>query len=221
MQCNRVLVNTHYLRDQVRTFLDREHLVGWVEESFEEELLGTAGTIRANAEALGNDVTLIAHADNWCCCDFKAFQNFHEHHRPSGTVMTMMTFDTNTPQSCGIVETDDRGVATAFHEKVDNPPSNLANAAVYIVEPTVIRWIQQQEQISDFSTQVIERFLGKIATWHNAEVNIDIGTIEKLIEANRSTQRRGPDIERDEWWRVFENHNIHEQLRAHNKRENT
>ena len=221
MRCNRVLVNTHYLHGQVKAFLDREHLAGWVEESFEEELLGTAGTVRANADVLTSDVTLIAHADNWCCCDFEAFQDFHEHHRPSGTVMTMMTFETNAPQSCGIVEVDERGIATAFHEKVDNPPSNLANAAVYILEPMVIRWIQQHDQISDFSTQVIERFLGKIATWHNAEVNIDIGTIEKLIEANRNTRLQGPDVKRDGWWRDFENHKIHEQLRAHNKRENT
>ncbi len=50
----------------------------------------------------------------------------------------MLGFRTDDPRSCGILELDDRDTVVAFHEKVENPPGNLANGAVYIFEPEVI-----------------------------------------------------------------------------------
>ena len=44
-----------------------------------------------------------------------------------------MTFRSETPETCGIVELDAEGVVVGFHEKVANPPSNLANGAIYIL----------------------------------------------------------------------------------------
>ena len=54
---------------------------------------------------------------------FSAFERAHVN-RPLGCVMTMMTFRTDDPSSCGIVELDDSGVVVEFHEKVENPPGN-------------------------------------------------------------------------------------------------
>ena len=95
----------------------------------------------------------------------------------------MMTFDTDFPQSCGIVETNSRGVVQAFHEKVVNPPGTRANAAVYLLEPEVLQWMEQHPEVSDFSTEVLPNYLGKIATWHNAQIHRDIGTLATLQQA--------------------------------------
>ena len=35
--------------------------------------------------------------------------------------MTMMTFRTDDPSSCGIVEVDENGIVIGFHEKVKTP----------------------------------------------------------------------------------------------------
>ena len=45
-----VLVNLHYLSTVVEEFLDRPRFQGWVHSVRETELLGTAGTLRANAD---------------------------------------------------------------------------------------------------------------------------------------------------------------------------
>ena len=96
----------------------------------------------------------------------------------------MMTFRTDSPQSCGIVEEDERGVVTAFHEKVANPPGDRANAAVYIFEPEIVGFLADLgKEVIDLSTEVIPHFVGRICTFHNSEYHRDIGTPESLRRA--------------------------------------
>ena len=180
---NDVLVNTHYFSKYVEEFLGQSHFSNWVSSVYEIELLGTAGTIRNNIDFCKDSTILLAHADNWTCCDFSDFLQYHHNKRPKGTVMTMMTFTCPNPSTCGIVELDCNGVVVEFHEKVKNPPSKLANAAVYLIEPEVVEWIKKHSKVTDFSTEVLPQFLGKIATWENKKIHRDIGTIEMLREA--------------------------------------
>ena len=98
----------------------------------------------------------------------------------------MMTFDTDSPQTCGIVEQDKSGVVYGFHEKSPSPPGRRANAAVYIFEPSVIDFLAslKKEKI-DLSTEVIPKFMGRIQGFHNADYHRDIGTIENLLLAEK------------------------------------
>lgn len=97
-----------------------------------------------------------------------------------------MTFDTDAPQSCGIVETDARGVVTAFHEKVPNPPGRRANAAVYIFEPAMFEFLGSLDrEVIDLSTEVLPKYLGRIQVFHNADYHRDIGTLNSLELAER------------------------------------
>jgi mannose-1-phosphate guanylyltransferase len=180
---NNVLVNTHYLSGYVERFLEQSQFKGWVNSVYESELLGTAGTIRKNRDFCKDSTILLAHADNWTCCNFSDFLHYHHNRRPKDTVMTMMTFTCLDPKTCGIVELNNNGVVVDFHEKVVEPPGNLANAAVYLLEPEVIEWIKNNPEISDFSSEVIPQFMGKIATWENQKIHRDIGTIEMLKKA--------------------------------------
>ena len=50
----------------------------------------------------------------------------------------MLTFSTDTPECCGIVQTDPNGVVQEFHEKVCNPPGNCANGAVYVFDTKLL-----------------------------------------------------------------------------------
>ena len=178
-----ILVNTHYLSEYVEGFIKQPQFTGWVDSVYEPSLLGTAGTIRENIDFCQNSTVLLAHADNWTCCNFSDFLNYHNNQRPKGTVMTMMTFTCLDPKSCGIVELDSNGVVVNFHEKVKKPPGKLANAAVYLIELEVVEWIVNHPDVTDFSTEILPKFIGKIATWENQKIHKDIGTIEMLKEA--------------------------------------
>jgi len=113
------------------------------------------------------------------------------------------------------VELNAGGVVIGFHEKVKNPPGNLANGAVYLLELEVLQWICERPEITDFSTQVLPYFIGRIATWHNEGTHIDIGSIEALREAQVRAPQRAVAISEtsDDWSRQFASHPIHAQIR--------
>jgi mannose-1-phosphate guanylyltransferase len=179
-----VLVNTHYLSEQVDAFVDASPYRKDISLVHERDLLGTAGTLMANLKFFGGSDGLLIHADNYCLADFSAFLQSHLN-RPPECVLTMMTFRTDTPSSCGIVELDVRGVVVGFHEKVANPPGNLANGAVYILSAELLQRLGSDLRgVTDFSTEVLNRFVGKIYSYETAATFIDIGTPENYAKAN-------------------------------------
>ena len=183
---SRIWVNTSYLADQVQDFLQASNpaypqLV--IQSLFEPELLGTAGTlVNLLPQLQPEQDLLLVHADNLSWFSLEAFLNAH-HQRPADTELTMMTFETDAPQSCGIVELDELGVVQAFHEKVKHPPSNLANGAVYLISPAGLSRIQSLGQVFEFSTQVIPAFMGKIYCWQNTVYHRDIGNPQAYAAA--------------------------------------
>lgn len=180
-----VLINTHWLAEEVERHVARSHWSDRVDLVHEKLLLGTGGTLHANRNWLSSGAFIVGHADNLTIFDPRAFQARHQA-RPAGIEITMMTFETDDPRSCGIVEIDKRGVVTAFHEKVADPPGNLANAAVYIFEPSVLDFIAGLgKPVVDLSTEVIPAYLGKIGTFQNVVYHRDIGSPRALDDAER------------------------------------
>lgn len=175
-----ILINTHYLPYKVEEFVQKSKLSKFVKIVYEEKLLGTGGTLLKNRSFFDNDEIMLIHADNLSLFDVDAFIKNHAN-RPDNTNITMMTFTTETPESCGIVELDEKGVVRKFYEKVNEPHGNLANAAVFILEPSVIDFLSglRRKEI-DFSKEVIPRYVGRINTFHNNIYHRDIGTLESL-----------------------------------------
>ena len=179
------LINTHYFSKQVEEFIETSGFSDQVELVHESKLLGTAGTLIANLDFYQDQDGLLMHADNYCLADFDAFVEAHNR-RPSGCLMTMMTFSTSVPCLCGIVELDKKGVVIGFHEKVDNPPGNIANGAIYILSKELIDILKTDFTNSkDFSKEVIPAMIGKIFTYETKNFFIDIGTTDNLRKANQ------------------------------------
>lgn len=180
-----ILVNLHYFADEVRDYIEKSPYSSIVRTVYEEELLGTAGTLLKNRNFFENKPLMLIHGDNLSMFDVKAFIMRHAN-RPSGCEITMMTFTTPTPESCGIVELDEHGIVRAFHEKVKNPHGNLANGAVYILEPNIFDFLEGLgKECIDFSTEVLPHYIGKIFSFHNDVYHRDIGTMESYMTAER------------------------------------
>ena len=108
--------------------------------------------------------------------------------------MTMMTYITDEPESCGVIKVDDFGIIQEFHEKVSNPPSTLANGAVYIIEASVIDYMEKLQKVKvDFSLDVLPYFMGRINTYFNGYYHRDIGNIRSYelaqIETNSLSEK--------------------------------
>ena len=184
--CDSVLVNTHYLAGEVEAFLSKwQGSTMTVHTVHETELLGTAGTLRANQNFFEGATGLLIHADDAMAGDLRDFLNAHGR-RQTNCQLTMLTFKTGTPSSCGIVEIDNQRVVQAFHEKIANPPGNRANGALYAFEQDFLDNLNKMNPApSDFSTEVIPKLLGQIQSWHTDDPYLDIGTPESLALAQK------------------------------------
>lgn len=180
-----LLVNTHYLAKQVEEFINASPHRDQVKIVFEHELLGTAGTLIANLDFFQGQDGMLIHADNYCLADLSAFQQAHRN-RPPECLLTMMTFRTDEPSSCGIVELNEDGVVISFHEKISKPPGNLANGAVYILSSELLhRLATDLHLVKDFSTEVLSSLLGRIYSYETTEIFLDIGTPENYEKVNQ------------------------------------
>lgn len=182
---DRVLINAHWLAETVVAHIAASPYRDRVDLVHEPELLGTGGTVLANSDWLGDGPFLLAHADNLTDFDVRGFIAAHAS-RPAGVAISMLAFRTDDPRSCGILGLDASGVVESFHEKVANPPGNLANAAVYICEPEVLAFLTGLgKPIIDFSTEVIPAFMGRILAIETAGYHRDIGSLASLAAAER------------------------------------
>ena len=77
---NHVLINLHHLAEQVENFIRNYDTDIQFELFYEECLLGSAGTIRANKSFIDNTKFLIAYADNLTNFNITQFLEYHNSH---------------------------------------------------------------------------------------------------------------------------------------------
>ncbi len=185
--CGPFLVNTHYLSGQVELFIESSPYRERITVVHETALLGTAGTLISNLDFFGGQDGMLIHADNYCLADFAAFIHAHRN-RPPHCLMTMMTFRTDHPSSCGIVTLDANNTVVRFEKKQPNPSGNLANGAVYLLSSALLAQLRGHGPgIVDFSTQVLPSLIGRIHAWETTDTFIDIGTPRTYALANALT----------------------------------
>lgn len=179
----RALINTHWLADQVERHVATSRWRDRTDLVFEPELLGTGGTLRRNRAYFGAETMIVAHGDNITDFDLPHLIARHRD-RPPGCSMTMLAFRTSEPRSCGILQVDADGVLRQFHEKVADPPGNLANAAVYVLEPEIADAVAAIDRdFIDLSTEILPDMVGRTLVVETPGYHRDIGTPESLQRA--------------------------------------
>jgi mannose-1-phosphate guanylyltransferase len=162
----------------------------------EPEPLDTAGAIRFAAVQAGIDETFVAvNGDVLTDIDIGAVVDLHRRRGAMGTIALTPVDD---PSSFGVVPTDEDGRVTAFIEKPprDEAPTNLINAGIYVLEPTVLARISPDVRVSiereTFPALVEQRSLfalGSDAYW------LDTGTPDAFLQAHHDLvegRRPGP-----------------------------
>ena len=179
-----IIINTHYLADQVEQYVRQSPLSKSVVLVHEKELLGTGGTILALKKLL-HGTFFVAHSDNLSVFDMANFLTAHAN-RPQGCLMTMLLFETPTPESCGIVSLDNQGVVQEFHEKVPGIKETSANGAVYLMEPEVLPLLENcGTENPDISLDLVPQCLGQIFTFKDVAYHRDIGTVKSYTVAQK------------------------------------
>ena len=183
------LINVHHHAQQIEQHILDNYGIADFEIVQEEQLLGTLGTLRANSWFFQNDYGWVLHADNYIVGNLaQLLEDFKS--RPPECTGAMLTFRTDDPTSCGIVERDSRGVLTSFHEKLLSPPGNEASAATFIFDSDVFAMMRElPPNETDLGQHLIPRLVGQLlVVSHDGDV-VDIGTPLGLEKARRLAQQ--------------------------------
>ena len=185
-----VLINTHWLAEQVIDFVEKFTPAGLKVTLFHEPiLLGSAGTLAANRHFFDDDPFFIIYGDNVSDVDLADLYAAHQHYQP---VLTLGTFEAEFPERCGIADIDSDGVIQGFIEKPKKPLSNRAAAGIYVADPKIFDYFPQHsiaEQTSasalDLGFDVIPKLIGQMRNY-SIDRLIDIGTPDNYRKANES-----------------------------------
>ena len=184
---NDVLLNAHHLADQVQAHVSARVGPPAVHLVVEPQLLGSAGTLRANRDfVIGEDMFLAINADNLTDFDLGLLIDAH---RSSGGLATLSLFRAPDPTQVGVVEVD-AGLVVGFEEKPTHPHGDLANAGMYAFAPAVIDEITGPDP-RDIGFHLLPRLIGRArAVALNGSYFIDIGTSEALGRARADWEGR-------------------------------
>ena len=190
-------INTHAHAERMREHIGSVNAAGRLRlaESYEPELLGSAGTVAANADLADDaDEIVIIYADNLSDIDLRPLIAFHRQH---GDPLTMVLFRAPNPRACGIADLDGEGRIVSFVEKPERPTSDLANAGLYVVDAAAYREIAAMGAF-DLGFDVLPKFVGRMRGWVWGGYYLDIGTHEALERARREVASTFPDQARDQ-----------------------
>lgn len=178
-EINDILINTHTFPGAVKEVLYKNN-ESW-EVTYEEELLGSAGTLRDNKSFVrGEKDFLIAYVDVLTNCNLRKIQEFHRQKKADITIVASRVPE---PEGKGILEVNAGRVVT-FEEKPTAPKSNLANMGIYVCKPFVLDLIPSDKYV-DWAS-FISQIIGKVSVfvYESNEYFCDIGTHENLKQAN-------------------------------------
>jgi len=157
----------------------------WIRYAVEGTPLGTGGAFK-NAEEQINSTTVVFNGDVLTSIDLSAVI---ARHREKSAVATLVLTPVENPSAYGLVETSPDGWVQRFVEKPgpDEITCNTINAGIYILEPSVLKYMPKGEPYS------FERGLFPTLLEHKEPVLsvvldqywIDIGTPRKYLEVHQ------------------------------------
>jgi mannose-1-phosphate guanylyltransferase len=182
---NEFLVNTHHLAQMVHAHLQSRSDRQCFTVVYEQDLLGTLGTVRANEQFLHSQETWILHADNYIEGSLVALRDRFRS-RPNEMCGAMLTFEAEEPSTCGVVVKGRSDVVTGFFEKVSNPPSSEASAATFIFDSRLFDAVRRLPlTATDLSHDLVPRLIHRIIAVPHSGGVFDIGTPEGLLRARQ------------------------------------
>src|ERR1035437_4931262 len=154
-----VIANLHYFPESIR-----EHFGDRLEYRVEEELLGTAGGVRACGAFFGDDAFLVISGDALTDIDLGALI---ARHRSAGGIATLAVKQVPDTREYGVVLHDSDGRITGFQEKPEPEEalSNLGNCGIYVFDPAIFDYFPERPFV-DWAKDVFPVLLENDVPFH-------------------------------------------------------
>jgi glucose-1-phosphate thymidylyltransferase long form len=143
-----VILNLHYLPDNIKKILDEEKKLGVkIQFSIEEKPLGTAGAVK-NAEKFFDDKPMIVfNGDILTDINLDKMMKFHQEKKAKVTLALTKVED---PTHYGLIILDKDQRVLEFREKPswEQVTTNTINAGIYIVDPSIFKLVPAGKEFS-------------------------------------------------------------------------
>jgi mannose-1-phosphate guanylyltransferase len=171
-----VVANLHYFPDSIREYFGER-----ISYRYEEELLGTAGGVRACADFFGDEPFLVISGDALTDIDLTALA---ARHRDTGGVATLAVKKVADTREYGVVLHDRGGRITGFQEKPapEEALSDLGNCGIYVFSPEIFDYFPARPFV-DWAQDVFPVLLENDVPFHIHEVAEywnDVGSLAEL-----------------------------------------
>ncbi len=192
-----VLINTHYLADQIVAFVAQyqaHHPDMRITVAYEPELLGSAGTLKAHTDFFaGDDGVVVTYGDNLTNIHY---QNLIAHHRTQGGIATIATWDEPDVEHKSMVVTGTDFRVQRFIEKPkpEQVTVRKSGGGVYVFSSEVIPLLQSlSDQPLDIGFHVlpplVEHQRGVYEYPLDSEILLDIGNPASYNQAQELIKR--------------------------------
>lgn len=186
-----VIVNLHYLSNEIKKILDDGKEWGIkIHYSVEESPLGTAGAVKNAEKYFGSEPLIVFNGDVLTDINISKVINFH---REKGARVTITLTEVEDPTEFGLVITDAKDRVTKFIEKPswEMVTTRNINAGIYVIDPQVFKAVPVGQPYS-FERQLYPGLLEQgepIFGFQSDAYWIDIGKPEKYMEAHQAILR--------------------------------
>ena len=172
----RVIANTHYFPESIEEYFGER-----ISYRFEQELLGTAGGVRACRDFFGDEPFLVISGDALTDIDLSALA---ARHRESGGIATLSVKKVPDTREYGVVLHDREGRITGFQEKPapEEALSDLGNCGIYVFSPEIFDYFPDRP-FADWAQDVFPALLANDVPFHIHEVAEywnDVGSLAEL-----------------------------------------
>ena len=187
-----IAINLHHYPEVITEHFGNGSGLGvQITYSYEDPVLGTAGAVRKLADFFRDGPFVVVYGDVLTDLNLSALLAFHQKklQEDPATGLTLSLMSVPNPTEVGLVDQRPDGKITRFVEKPDPDEvfTDLANAGILVVEPSVIERIPP-DTFYDFGLHLLPQLLASgvsIYGWPLPENTycLDIGTPEKYHQA--------------------------------------
>ena len=186
------LIVTHYMEEKIREYFEDGRRFGLkIEYAHQESVLGTGDALKV-AEPYVKEDFLLLYGD--LLFSTQALEKILEKHRKTKPALTMGVIAVQNPEDYGIVKLEDEDSVTKIIEKpkLEDAPSNLANAGIYMFTKEIFEKMKMtassvrgEWEIPDAISLLLREGKTVAAVRLSPDDWIDIGRPWDLLEANR------------------------------------
>lgn len=176
-----ILISVGYKSDKFKEILGDGQRMGvkiiYLEEN---EPLGTAGPLKL-AKPFLNETFVMCNADELKDVDLIDMYKFH---KDTKAIATIALTTANQPKHYGVAKLQGNKILE-FIEKPDNPPSNLINAGLYIMEPEIIDYVAPGKSMLEKNVFPKIAKKNKLYGYHFTGQWFDTGDLKRYAKARK------------------------------------